>query len=223
MIYLFEDRKDRMHHLLQDKIENYLDVLSIDKIINGSKEDLVSFFSSLKELDVVIFHKSYVFLNKNITIDDVKEVINKLGKKFVLFSGGLDNAIISEDEVVINSGTLYKNLNNFLNFYRKSNTPNLNYLIFHNENEFLKHQLKKFQNLTLLELIKLKKEFNQENSVRTYKKVKQYIDLYLISNEFDEDKNKLSEFIEKKLREKDYNYSVLFEQIKKMIGKYENI
>ena len=221
MIYLFEDRKDRMHHLLHDKIENYLDVLSIDKIIDISKEDLVSFFSSFKELDVVIFHKSYVFLNKNITIDDVKEVISQLGKKFVLFSGGLDNAIISDDEVVINSGTLYKNLNNFLSYYRKSNTPNLNYLIFNNEKEFMKHQLKKFQNLTLLELIKLKKEYNEENSVRTYKKIKQYIDLYLISNEFDEDKHKLSEFIDKNLLEKKYNYSVLFEQIKKMIGKYE--
>jgi hypothetical protein len=218
MIYLFEDRKDRMHSLLDERINDYNDVLCSDNLIYFEKENLESFFKSLVELDVVILHKSYAFSDKKITPDNIKHIVKKLKKKFVLFSGGSENAIIDENEIVLNSGTLYKNLNFFINNYRNNKDANLVYLVFNNKNEYLKHQIKKLQNSILPYLIK----FDYENAGVIFKKIKNNIENILISNEFSEDKQKITEYLHKKIESKDFNHLILFQQLQKMISKYEN-
>jgi len=218
MIYLFEDRKDRMHILLNEKINDFNDVLFSNKIIDINKENLPNFFNSLTDLDIVILHKSYTFKDDNITSDNVRDIVKKLNKKFVLFSGGLDNAIIGDNEIVLNSGTLYKNLNFFIQNYRNNKEANLVYLVFNSQNEYLKHQIKKLQNAIFPNLIK----FNQENAVKIFKQTRNNVDNYLVSSEFLEDKRKLTDYIEKKIEMKDFNHTILFEQIQKMISKYEN-
>ena len=218
MIYLFEDRKDRMHNLLSERINDFNDVLVSDNIIDVDKENLPSYFNSIADLDVLILHKSYAFTDKNITPDNIKEIIKKGNKKFVLFSGGTDNAIIDDNEIVLNSGTLYKNLNFFIQNYRNNKEANLVYLVFNSQNEYLKHQIKKLQNAIFPNLIK----FNQENAVKIFKQTRNKVDNYLVSSEFYEDKKKLTDYLEKKIETKDFNHIILFEQIQKMISKYEN-
>ena len=224
MIYLFEDRKDRMQQLLQGDVDDFKGILSTDKVISQeNEEEVLTFFKSLEDLDVVILHSSYVFPNKTLTSENIKAVVRKLNKKFVLFSGGLYNAIINEDEVVLNSGTFYKNLKTFIGEYQKNKETDLAHLIFKNKNEYLKHQVKKFQNMALSDLKKLQTSKHKENAVATtFKNIRNALDSFLISSEFEEDKQMLSDYIYKRLKNKDFNNSVLFQQINKMISKYEN-
>ncbi|PIX11632.1 MAG: hypothetical protein COZ16_11150 [Flavobacteriaceae bacterium CG_4_10_14_3_um_filter_31_253] len=207
-----------MHSLLDERINDFNDVLCSNNLIYVEKENLVSFFKSLTDLDVVILHKSYVFSDKNITPYIIKDIVKKLNKKFVLFSGGLENAIIDDNEIVLNSGTLYKNLNFFIDNYRNNKDANLVYLVFNNQNEYLKHQIKKLQNSILPDFIK----FNNENAGVIFKKTRNKIENYLISSEFSDDKIKIIEYINKKIETKDFNHSILFQQIQKMMSKYEN-
>lgn len=218
MIYLFEDRKDRMHSLLDERINDFNDVLVSKNFIDVEKENLESFFKSFADLDVVILHKSYAFSDKKITPDNIKDIVKKLKKKFVLFSGGSENAIIEDNEIVLNSGTLYKNLNFFIDNYRNNKDANLVYLIFNNQNEYLKHQIKKLQNSILPYLIK----FDNENAGLIFKKIKNKVENILVSSEFLEDKHKILEYLNKKIEAKDFNHLILFQQLQKMISKYEN-
>ena len=222
MIYLFEDRKDRMLNLLGENILDFEDVLVSDIVINIEKENLLSFFNSLTDLDVVILHKSYAFTDKNITPDSIKEIIKKLNKKFVLFSGGSDNAIIDDNEITLNSGTLYKNLYFFIQNYRNNEDANLVYLVFNNQSEYLKHQIKKYQNNVMSKILKLNDASSKELFHKTFDSIKDSLDDFLITYEFSEDKKKLTKYLEKKIEEKDFNHKILFEQIQKMISKYEN-
>lgn len=224
MIYLFEDRKDRMQQLLKGNVDDFKDVLSTDKVISQeNEEDVLEFFKTLEDLDIVILHSSYAFPNKTLTSENIKAVVRKLGVKFVLFSGGLYNAIINGNEIVLNSGTFYENLNSFISEYKKNKETDIALLIFENKNDYLKHQVKKFQNMALSNLKKLQKSIDKEKEVaNTFKNIRNGLDSYLISSEFNVDKQMLSDYIYKRLKKKDFNHSVLFEQIQKMLSKYEN-
>lgn len=218
MIYLFEDRIDRMRDLLNVDINEFKDALDSSKTINTHKDDLPRFFSSLSDLEVVMLHKSYSFADNTITPDSIKEITKKLGKKFVLFSGGLDNAIIDDIEITINSETLYKNLQFFIENSIKNQQTNLVYLVFSSHSDYLKHQLKKIQNEVLSDLYKA----NIENLGIIFKQIRNKIDTHLVSNEYVESKSKLIDYINKKIEQKDFDRKILFEQIQKMIEKYEN-
>jgi len=222
MIYLFEDRKDRMYNLLKENINDFDDVLVSNIIVDVEKEKLPSFFNSLTNLDVVILHKSYAFNDKNITPDYIKEIVKKGNKKFVLFSGGSDNAIIDDNEITLNSGTLYKNLYFFIQNYRNNEDANLVYLVFNNQSEYLKHQIKKYQNNVMSKILKLNDASSKELFHKTFDSIKDSLDDFLITDEFSEDKKKLTKYLEKKIEAKDFNHKILFEQIQKMISKYEN-
>lgn len=217
MIYLFEDRKDRMNLYFKDNIEAYKDVINSSHTIDVKLGELENYFKNLDQLEVLILHKSYVFIDQSITPQNVKEIIRKLGKKFVLFSGGLNTTIVDNDEVVMNSGDFYNNLPKFLKHYQESKDFNLSYLIFSNEREINLHQLKKFQN----EVFKAILSFNThgENAIKLLlKKVKLSSDEYLLSESFNPYKEKLNDLTKKE----SINAQTLFSQLQKMIASYEN-
>ena len=219
MIYLFEDRKDRMHSYLKDRFVNENYDISYDESFDVSLENLNNFILSLDNLDILILHKSYVFPDNSITPENVREFVKKAGKRFVLFSGGLDNAIIDENEIVMNSGDFYKNVTSFLKRYREDKNLKLSFLIFSSDKEYYLNQLKKFQNYALNELLKDEVQTNREVLIRTYKKILNSLESYLNLEVFEEDKNKLEELIR---RSPAVELEVLFHQIQKMIAKYEN-
>lgn len=219
MIYLFEDRKDRMYSYLKDGFENDNYDISYDKSIDVNLKDLSSFILSLDDLDILILHKSYIFPDKSITPENVREIVKKAGKRFVLFSGGLDNAIIDENEIVMNSGDFYKNVNSFLMQYRENRNIKLSFLIFSSEKEYYLNQLKKFQNYALNELLKPEIQTNKDEIKKAYKKILNSLEGYLNLETFEEDKNKLEELIG---RTPTVSLEVMFSQIQKMIAKYEN-
>lgn len=219
MIYLFEDRKDRMYSYLKDGFENDNNDISYDKSIDVSLKGLDNFILSLDNLDILILHKSYTFPDKSITPENVREIVKKAGKRFVLFSGGLDNAIIDENEIVMNSGDFYKNVTSFLKIYREDRNLKLSFLIFSNDKEYYLNQLKKFQNYALNELLKNNVQTSQDEVKRVYKRILHSLESYLNLEAFEEDKNKLVELIG---RTPTVGLEVMFSQIQKMIAKYEN-
>lgn len=222
MIYLFEDRKDRMNNLLDINIESYSDTLNYQKIIDTNKSEILDFFKDIKNLDIVILHKSYVFIDKEITPENIKTAVKRLNKKFVLFSGGIGDAIIDDNELMLNSGTLYNNLSFFLDNYKRNKDYSLIRLLYKDNDEYLKHQIKKYQNDVIPELLKLEYTENKEVAGKTFKQVVNKLNLYLKSEEFDSDKFKLSEYVKKRIEKKEFDHKILIQQIQKMVIKYEN-
>ena len=223
MIYLFEDRKDRMHHLLSKNIEDFNDIMDVNHVIQaGNPEEFDDYVSGLSDLKIFMLHKSYP-LKKNLSLEEIKKNIKKRGHKLIIFSGGLNNAIVDEQELLLNSGTFYKNLPVFLEKYRESKEANIKYLLFGNANIYHKYQLKKFQNTALSKLITY---FNQENTeveayVKTLKKIVRDMDL-LKSKIFDESKEKLKKFLVERIEKNNYpKPETVFEQINKMVDSYE--
>lgn len=218
MIYLFEDRKDRMNLYFKDNIEAYKDVISSSHIIDVKLSELEDYLKNLDQLEVLVLHKSYAFIDKSITPENVREIIRKLGKKFVLFSGGLHTAIVDDDEIVMNSGDFYNNLPKFLKHYQESKDFNLSYLVFSNEREINLHQLKKFQNEVFKAILNSNSE--GENAIKfLIKKVRLSSDEYLLSESFNPYKEKLHGLLTKK---EPINVQTLFSQLQKMIASYEN-
>ena len=122
MIYLFEDREDRKRQLLGEVelhpliCEKPFDCSSVDEIGNY-------IIDNYSDAAAVLLHKSYSFVNKGITIDNVKENFKfLLDIPVVLFSGGSISSLIKEGDVItaeINSGVMYRNLNLFIETYQQ--------------------------------------------------------------------------------------------------------
>lgn len=217
MIYLFEDRRDRMNSYLKDNIDVFNSFINSERIIDVRLDELENYLKNLEDLDVIILHKSYAFLDKSITPQNVKEIAKKLDAKFVLFSGGLNTAIVDDYEIVMNSGEFYNNLPNFLKHYQVSMNYDLTYLVFSNEREINLHQLKKFQNKTFKTILNFNSK--EENTKKLFKKVKLFSDEYLISDSLKPYREKLKVLLEKEIP---VNTQTLFNQLQKMIASYEN-
>jgi hypothetical protein len=197
MIYLFEDRLDRMQNLLKDNLDNYSDIFkkgeTFDKV---NSDNVLDYLNSLNNMNVIIIHKSYKFPNK-LTIDIIKEAAINLNKKIVVFSGGSGNAVINENEAVINSGRLYTNLKGFLESYSQSDSVNL-YILIYGKTGYVKHQLKQFQNATLPKLLNY---IEDESGKLVMRDLLTDLDTYLVSAEFDMERKYLENFIKAELRE----------------------
>lgn len=198
MIYLFEDRVDRMQNLLKDNLDNYSDIFKKEETFEKVNSDnVLDYLNSLKNMNVIIIHKSYKFPNK-LSIDIIKEAAINLNKKIVVFSGGSGNAVINENEAVINSGRLYTNLKSFLQTYSQSDSVVNLYILIYGKTGYVKHQLKQFQNATLPKLLNYKQD---ESGKLVMRDLLTDLDTYLVSAEFDMERKYLENFIKAELRE----------------------
>ncbi|WP_209391008.1 hypothetical protein [Chryseobacterium sp. RR2-3-20] len=197
MIYLFEDRKDRMKESFD--IENYSNLITDRVFVSGNTE---IFFKDISDAEIIILHKSYAF-TENFTVDVFKNWCKENRKLLVIFSGGLTNGIVNNYYAESNSGDLYQNLPEFLDYYSKNNTINLPLLIF--GNKYLFSQVKHFQIEYLTQLLNPNYIFDEDD-----------FEGILTAKELKEDKNVLFKFLSETHR----GSEVINSQIQKFVDKY---
>lgn len=193
MIYLFEDRKDRMKSYLKDKLDS--DIIQ-QVIIDCQKSNLEEYLSAkFSDADAVIFHLSYSFVDNKITHEDVKNFFLEKTIPFVYFSGGLNNSLFIENDIIngnINSGDMYKNIFNFLEYYKEREEVNIPLLI--NGKGYLLNSLLELQNVIALYLFD---KTNEENlTAEDLYEIIDLVDARLKEKELGEDKEKLLKWLE---------------------------
>jgi hypothetical protein len=136
MIYLFEDRKDRMidylgHELINENIRESKFIVPEGQTIN---EFILQDF---KDAQAIIFHKSYRFPDSNITItqvfDSFKKNLNNC--QLVSFSGSVETGnyyIDSNNQYFlnINSAIMYSNLKYFMDEFTVTGKVDVRKLLF---------------------------------------------------------------------------------------------
>ena len=145
MIYLFEDRKDRMHQYLSKAIiSNNLKEAVFDCPNNMDVNDYI--YNTFGDAKAILFHSSYKLANSRITKELVKEAFIKRRVPFVFFSGGLENNYFEVGGVTqanVNSGDMYKNLGKFIEKLDESGEVVIQILLYGSKylvNEILKAQ-----------------------------------------------------------------------------------
>mgnify|MGYP001340853998 CR=1 FL=1 len=116
MIYLFEDRKDRMHQYLSKAVtsDNLKEVIFDCPYDMDVNEYINNTFGDAR---VILFHSSYKLANSSISKEIVKEAFIKRKVPFIFFSGGLENNYFEVGGVTqayVNSGDMYKNMDKFI-------------------------------------------------------------------------------------------------------------
>lgn len=192
MIYLFEDRKGRMDSFYKASHDSDL-IREIS--IECKKSELIDYLScNCSDAVVVIFHLSYHFNDVSITNEDVKSFFIEKKIPFVYFSGGLDNSLVRENNIItgnVNSGDLYSNLSTFLNNYASTGQINISLLV--NGKEYLLNSLLELQNIITMYL------FNKRNDeILTREDIYDITDLVearLSESELSEDRDKLLKWL----------------------------
>lgn len=139
MIYIFEDRTERMQRN-ESKLKDYSDVCKFTKYDELAKDGSIEEFavSLSPERDCVIFHKSYA-LQGGMSIDQVKKYFTQIGIPFVEYSGGVErsNVVRTQDTkyYIINAELMYSNLPAFLDWCRRYNKIVCDVLIWGNDFE----------------------------------------------------------------------------------------
>lgn len=145
MIYLFEDRKDRMHQYLSKAVTS----VNLKEVVFDCPYDIdVNEYinNTFGDAKAILFHSSYKLANSSITKELVKEVFIRRKVPFVFFSGGLENNYFEVGGVTqanVNSGDMYKNLGKFIEKLDESGEvviPILLYGFKYLVNEILKAQ-----------------------------------------------------------------------------------
>lgn len=219
MIFLFEDRKDRMKVLWYNKDNSK--ILDTERAITVNKEKLESFFTEFENIDAILIHKSYKFPSNDVTIEDVKSICIKKEIPIAFFSGGLANAIIDENFVMCNSGDFYSNLNLFLNEFVTTKKINLPLLVF--GRKYIINELKQLQIVVSRKII-----LREKVEIVDLKNLKTDIKIYLAAQELHEDKNILINWIdecitETEIEKKSIESKTILNKLQKLISNYANI
>lgn len=171
MIYIFDDRSQR-RKVNKEKLNKFSNVLSFGtiKTIPGKsiEESLIESMNDNPEC--IIFHKSYVFDDSNLSYETVREFFNSYDVPVVIFSGGTEKNNKGEKEINMNAELMYDNLPFFLEDYVGNGKINLEILVWG----------KRYQLNTLLILQnKLAEEFfitnDLEEEVKNLEKVRRII------------------------------------------------
>lgn len=101
MIYIFDDRAQRRSYNLE-RLNGFLDLLEFKtvNIIPGKPvEDCL--IDDIKAPDCIIFHKSYVFMDQNISFDTIRQLFMDLNIPIVIFSGELKEATKAVKKLIL--------------------------------------------------------------------------------------------------------------------------
>lgn len=148
MIYLFEDRKDRMHQYLKEVVAsvNLKEALFDCPLTMDIEEYVVTAFGDAK---AILFHSSYKLASKSLTKEDVKASFLKKSIPFVFFSGGLENnfnEINGVPQAWVNHGDMYKNLSKFVEKFDNTGEVIIPILLY--GSDYLLNDMLRFQKLT---------------------------------------------------------------------------
>lgn len=135
MIYIFEDRASRKE-LHQKVMDDYRDVVSFAKFDIDEGQDLSDFIiENFCEADCILFHKSYVFKNKQVNIPVVQRYMLQNGVKFCIYSGGIERGSINSDGIAwINANVMYDNISIFVEQYKRTNEISFEVLLWGERN-----------------------------------------------------------------------------------------
>lgn len=130
MIYIFDDRTQRRSDN-EVKLAQFSDVvkfLQVKLLTGKSVED--SIIDSITTPDCIIFHKSYVFTDQEVSYEVVRELFTSFDVPVIIFSGGTEfsnKGIIQTD---INADVMYQNMPLFLKDYKENGNINIDILIW---------------------------------------------------------------------------------------------
>ena len=131
MIYIFDDRYQR-RELNKEKLNKFSKILSFEVVKTdfGKSIEETLIESMPENPECIIFHKSYVFEDSNLSYETVREIFNSYNVPIVIFSGGLENNNKGEKEVNMNAELMYENLPFFLEDYINNGKINLDILVW---------------------------------------------------------------------------------------------
>ena len=131
MIYIFDDRSQR-REINKEKLNKFSNVLSFETIkTNPGKSIKDSLIESMNDNpECIIFHKSYIFDDSNLSYEIVREFFNSYDVPIVIFSGGTEKNNKGEKEINMNAELMYDNLPFFLEDYVDNGKINLEILVW---------------------------------------------------------------------------------------------
>ena len=193
MIYLFEDRLDRMNQLFKGKLSEEVKIISSFDCI-----DSVNFTQYLNDnfenAECVLFHYSFNFLNKDIKVEQVKDFFIEKQIPFAFFSGGMSDNLVEEDDLLtaqLNSGTMYNNINEFVAQFKTKGKINLPLLVF--GKNYLLNTLIGLQN----EIEVLLMEHSAKDNISEFlvEEIVDIVEITINEEELNNDKQKLTEWL----------------------------
>lgn len=131
MIYIFDDRSQR-REVNKEKLNKFSNVLSFETIKTNPRKSIEEYLiESMSDTpECIIFHKSYIFDDSNLSYETVREFFNSFDVPVVIFSGGIENNNKGEKEVNMNAELMYVNLPFFLDDYVDNGKINLEILVW---------------------------------------------------------------------------------------------
>lgn len=170
MIYIFDDRAQRRKDN-EEKLTVFSGsiVFATVNIIPGKPvEECI--FDSMEKPECIIFHKSFVFEDKNVTFESIRQLFTSLGVPIVIFSGGTEGVNKGREEININADLMYLNLPYFLKDYQKHGVINIDILLW--GKSFKLNALLQFQNELAREYII---DRNLEDAIENIERIKRTI------------------------------------------------
>lgn len=212
MIYLVEDRKSRMAAL--GGVPSGVEMLDLTELNKDSIDDTIS---KIDNPDAILLHSSYTFpSDKSLTIKDVEDALKSIhpNVKIALYSGGLDNAIITTQFITVNSADMYDRLPVFINRYRKTGECKLEILAF-GENYIVNH-LKQFQ-ISAGRLLMTSQDDN--DWPKTLKKLAQRVEAQITLEELQSEKKRFKEWLQNALGKENLpSKDTILTQIQRLIN-----
>ena len=214
MIYLFEDRKGRMEAYFKDSLD--INIIKIGRL-DCKKDELETYLKeNFADAVAILFHSSYLFSDKQITNEDVKNYFKTKKIPFVYFSGNMSNNLILENGLLnanVNSGDMYNNLSIFLEEYASYKTINIPKLVY--GEKYLINSLMELQ--TLINMFLFDKTANQFLSENELFEIMDLTEARLKEVEFIDDKTKLLDWLKKGIEKAKIDKQILTDQIQKLI------
>lgn len=125
MIYLLEDRRDRLEQQLKVKLNEKL--IKTDATMSCTKEEVDEYIvEHFPDAKLILLHRSYEFVDNEITPEYLQSVFNAHGVSVVVFSGD-NSSNVSKNNGTIKSDDLYANLPWFVT---QNDETNISKLIF---------------------------------------------------------------------------------------------
>lgn len=219
MIYLFEDRKGRMEAYFKDSLD--INTIKIGRL-DCKKAELETYLEDhFADAAAVLFHSSYLFIDHQITNEDVKNYFKRKKISFVYFSGNMSNNLILENGLLnanVNSGDMYNNLSIFLEEYARNKTINIPKLVY--GEKYLINSLMELQ--TVINMFLFDKTSSHFLSEVELFEIMDLTEARLKEVEFNEDKTKLLDWLKKDIKKGKINKQTLTNQIQRLIDKYRN-
>ena len=130
MIYIFDDRRQRRSDN-EEKLSQFSDVVKFVQLkLTPGKSVEESLIDSLNSPECIMFHKSYVFTEKEVSYETVRETLGSYEVPVIIFSGGTEFSNKGTTQTDINAEVMYQNLPLFIRDYKEKGKINIDVLLW---------------------------------------------------------------------------------------------